>query len=75
MGYLELIVIIPQPGLLTKKLRAAAEEEIAGIAIYLLLLCADQEVDLRKAKERKLTKNDDNYPEITPRIPACYSLG
>ncbi|MFC2172136.1 nucleotide pyrophosphohydrolase [Acidobacteriota bacterium] len=42
--------------------RAAVEDEIADIAIYLLLLCADQEVDLRKAIERKITKNDDHYP-------------
>lgn len=38
-------------------------EEIADVAIYLLLLANETNIDIKKAVENKIKKNDEKYPE------------
>lgn len=42
--------------------REAIEEEVADVAVYLLLLCDRMEIDLAGAIEAKLVKNGVKYP-------------
>lgn len=41
----------------------AVQDEIADVAIYLLYLCREMEVDLQLLIERKMAKNALKYPE------------
>ena len=38
------------------------EEEVADVAIYLMLLCEAAEIDLKEAIVGKLRKNNEKYP-------------
>jgi dCTP diphosphatase len=52
----------PARGEVPSELRPAIEQEVADIAIYLVLFCADQGVDLPGAIRRKLELNAKRYP-------------
>ena len=52
----------PPSGRAPDELRPALEQEVADIAIYLLLFCHDQGLDLAAAIERKLELNRQRYP-------------
>ncbi|HIJ59165.1 MAG TPA: nucleotide pyrophosphohydrolase [Nitrospirae bacterium] len=38
------------------------QQEVADIAIYLLLICKDLKIDLYEAVSKKITKNEMRYP-------------
>ena len=52
----------PGRGEVPAETRPAMEQEVADIAIYLLLFCHDQGIDLPEAIERKLELNAKRYP-------------
>jgi dCTP diphosphatase len=52
----------PPRGQVPETLRAEVEEEVADVAIYLLLFCHDQGIDLAEAVRRKLELNRERYP-------------
>jgi dCTP diphosphatase len=52
----------PPPGPLPAAARAEVEHEVADVAMYLLLFCHDQGIDLAGAIGRKLELNRKKYP-------------
>ena len=52
----------PPRGELPEGAQAEVEQEVADVAIYLLLFCHDQGIDLAGAIERKLELNRERYP-------------
>lgn len=53
----EILKLVKDPGK-----REAIEEELADVAIYLLLLANELDVDLESAILTKLKKNEEKYP-------------